>query len=144
MLNTGLLAPAAILVAWSTMMVFWVAIARLPAMKKMGIDITGKTGGRGSDVDPDVPPIVAWKSHNYSHLMEQPTLYYAIVAILTLADAVTAATIFMAWAYTGLRIAHSLWQVLINQVLVRFILFMAATFCLVGLTISALIKTLTY
>lgn len=141
-MNTALLAPTSVLIIWSIIMLFWLAGARLPATANMGIDITRKIGGRGQDVDPVVPPKVAWKSHNYSHLMEQPTLFYAVVAILTLAGAVTPVTIGLTWGYVTLRILHSLWQVLINTVLIRFMLFIASTLCLLGLAIISLVATL--
>lgn len=141
-MSTALLAPASILVIWSLIMLFWLAAARLPATAKMGVDITKKTGGRGQDIDPVVPPQIAWKSHNYSHLMEQPTLFYATVVILTLAHAVSPTVIGLTWAYVILRIAHSLWQALINKVLVRFILFIASTLCLLAMAVIALLATL--
>ena len=38
-MSTAILAPAALLVIWSIIMLFWMAGTRLPAAKKMGIDI---------------------------------------------------------------------------------------------------------
>ncbi|WP_438725626.1 MAPEG family protein [Parasphingorhabdus sp. DH2-15] len=142
MLDTSLLTPAVILVIWSIIILFWMAATRLPAAARMGRDITASVGGRGEDIDPIVPPNVAWKSHNYKHLMEQPTLYYAVIAILTLAEGVSTISVSLAWAYVVLRIIHSLWQVQINTIRVRFILFLLSTFCLIGLAILALIATI--
>ena len=73
-MDNSILAPAAVLVVWSLIMLLWLAGTRLPAMSKAGIDLSKAVGGRGADIDPNVPPSVAWKSHNYSHLMEQPTI----------------------------------------------------------------------
>jgi hypothetical protein len=51
-MNTSILAPAAVLVAWSLMMLFWLAGTRFPAMMKSGVDLkNGPPGGRGQEVD---------------------------------------------------------------------------------------------
>lgn len=139
---TDLLLPAVILILWSLVMLFWLAATRLPAASKMGVDIAASVGGRGSDLDPQLPASVAWKSHNYAHLMEQPTLFYATVVILAVLGADTSLNVALAWGYTGLRIVHSLWQALINKVSVRFGLFLLSTLCLLGLGINALLLLL--
>lgn len=47
-MQAQMLAPAAILVAWSLIMLFWTAGTRFPAMAKSGGDLkTAKPGGRG-------------------------------------------------------------------------------------------------
>ena len=89
-----------------------------------------------------LPPSVNWKSHNYSHLMEQPTLFYATIVILALAGAGEGLNVQLAWAYTGLRIAHSLWQALINTIPVRFTLFLLSSLCLTVLAVNAVQVTL--
>ncbi|MEH6756729.1 MAG: MAPEG family protein [Parasphingorhabdus sp.] len=140
-MDNAILAPAALLVIWSLIMLFWMAGTRLPAAKKLGIDITAKPGGRGPDIDPNLPDKVAWKSHNYTHLMEQPTLFYATVIILALAGSGTGLNLWLAWAYVLLRIAHSIWQSTINLVNVRFMLFLASTLCLLVMAINAFFST---
>lgn len=141
-MNTSILAPAAVLVLWTLVILVWLATARLPAISKMGIDLGKTVGGRGSDLDPNLPPPVAWKSHNYTHLMEQPTIFYATIMILAIADAATPFLVAIAWGYTGIRIVHSIWQVTVNKVSIRFMLFMLATLCLAILAISAVLATI--
>ena len=141
-MDTSILAPAAVLVVWSILMLIWMAATRLPAMSKIGIDISKAVGGRGADIDPNVPPSVAWKSHNYAHLMEQPTIFYATVIILAIAGAVTPLLVSLAWGYTIIRILHSLWQATVNKVSIRFVLFLLSTICLTVLAVHALIATI--
>lgn len=82
------LAPAAVLVTWSLIVLIWMSRARFAAMAASGIDVSkARPGGRGQDLERVLPPHVMWKSHNYTHLMEQPTLFYAVVMILALAGA---------------------------------------------------------
>jgi hypothetical protein len=142
-MDTQILAPAAVLVLWSLIMLVWMAGTRLPAAKKAGIDIgAGPPGGRGQDLDPNLPPSVAWKSHNYAHLMEQPTIFYATVIILALTGAGAGLNVMLAWGYVGLRIVHSIWQVTVNRVPVRFVLFALSSLCLLALAINAVRATL--
>lgn len=142
-MDTTILAPAAVLVLWSLIMLIWLVVTRLPAMAKAGMDLSSSVpGGRGQDIDPMVPPSVAWKSHNYTHLMEQPTLFYAVVGILTLAGASGGLNTLLAWGYVGLRIAHSLWQATINTIPVRVTLFLLSSALLIALSVHAVIATL--
>ena len=140
-MNAPILAPAAILILWSLIMLIWLASTLLPALSKAGLDLSG-AGGRGQDIDPQLPPSVAWKSHNYAHLMEQPTLFYAVVVLLTLVGQGDGLNAQLAWAYVGIRIAHSLWQALVNTVPIRFGLFILSTISLFALSINLVIATL--
>lgn len=140
-MNAPILAPAAILILWSLIMLIWLGATRLPALSKAGLDLSG-AGGRGQDIDPQLPPSVAWKSHNYAHLMEQPTLFYAVVVLLTLVGQGDGLNAQLAWAYVGIRIAHSLWQALVNTVPIRFGLFILSTISLFALSINLVIATL--
>ncbi len=143
-MDKAILAPAAILVAWSLVMLMWVAMTRFPAIAKTGMDIkSAPPGGRGADLETVLPPNINWKSHNYTHLMEQPTIFYAVIFILFLTEATTPLMISFAWGYTILRIAHSLWQATVNTIMpVRFGLFLLSTICLVVLSVNAVIATI--
>jgi hypothetical protein len=143
-MNSPILAPAAVLVLWSLIMLFWMAGTRFPAIAKSGMDVSKfPAGGRGQDLDAVLPPSVNWKAHNYAHLMEQPTIFYATVAILALSGAGTGFNLQLAWGYTGLRIAHSIWQATINKVMpVRFGLFVLSTICLLIMAVNAVRITL--
>ena len=141
-MQAQMLSPAAVLVAWSIVMLLWMAFTRFPAMKKAQVGFgNSKPGGRGQDLEGVVPDKVQWKSHNYAHLMEQPTLFYAVVVILAILGA-SSVDILLAWIYVGLRIVHSIWQATVNVVAVRFLLFVASTIVLAALAVHALIATL--
>ena len=130
-----LLAPVVALVAWSIVMFFWLAIARAPQLKGRKIP----EGVRGADLERENPGRSNWPAHNYQHLMEQPTVFYAIVFALVLMGFDAAINVYLAWGYVGFRILHSLWQATVNIVPVRFVLFLVSTLCLAALTIHAAI-----
>ncbi|WP_338465987.1 MAPEG family protein [Novosphingobium sp. ZN18A2] len=141
-MQAQMLAPAAVLVLWSLVMLFWTAGTRFPAMAKSGIDLKqAKPGGRGQDLEGVVPDKVQWKSHNYSHLMEQPTIFYPTVVIIAIMGA-GAIDVALAWAYVFIRIVHSIWQATVNVVSVRFMLFILSTSCLLALAVRAVLATL--
>ena len=139
----SLLAPGAVLALWTLIMLGWAAVTRFQAFGKVGLDLkTAPPGGRGVDLEGVLPPLTNWKSHNYTHLLEQPTLFYAVLVFLHLSGGSTDLTRGLAWAYVVLRIIHSLYQATVNRVPVRFAIFALATFCLVALAVLAVIATL--
>jgi hypothetical protein len=132
-LNSSILAPLSALVLWSFVMWAWLYATRIPAM------IIGRVV-----YDPNRPaeefharlrPSVRWKADNYNHLMEQPTLFYAVVLALAVMGAGAGLNTTLAWIYVGLRVVHSLVQALVNVVIWRFSIFMAASVVLLILAI---------
>jgi hypothetical protein len=130
-----LLGPIVALVAWSIVMLFWTAIARTAQLRGKEIP----PGARGADLEREQPGRVNWPGHNYQHLMEQPTIFYAIVLTLVLMGFDPPINVYLAWGYVGLRIVHSLFQATVNIVPVRFLIFLLSTLCLIALTIHAAI-----
>ncbi len=137
-----ILLPAAVLVVWSLVMLLWLAATRLPALSKAGVSLGSAVGSRGADLEGVIPDVVNWKSHNYTHLMEQPTIFYAAVFILVLAGADGGINPALAWAYTILRILHSIVQATWNRVAVRFSLFLIASAALFAMTVNAVRATM--
>ncbi|MCR2832971.1 MAPEG family protein [Parerythrobacter lacustris] len=140
-MQAQILAPAAVLVLWSLIMLMWVAATRLPAISKSGGIKNAKPGGRGVDLEGVLPDKINWKAHNYAHLMEQPTIFYPTVVILALMGA-GQIDVVLAWAYVALRIVHSVYQATVNVVGVRFLIFMISTLCLLVLAVRAVMATL--
>ena len=141
--NAPILAPAAVLVAWSLVMLLWVTVTRFGAFNAAGVKLPEVPAGtRYQDAESNLPDKVNWKSHNFTHLMEQPTLFYGVVGILALAGAGSGINVTLAWGYVGIRVVHSFWQSLVNTLPVRVSLFALSTIFLVGLAINALRATL--
>jgi hypothetical protein len=137
--HSPLLGPIVALVAWSLVMYIWMYAARITAMKRAGISLKGRRGTRGGALDGVIPDEANWKAHNYAHLMEQPTIFYAIVIALILMGFDHPINVDLAWAYVGLRVVHSLIQATVNIVAYRFLVFTLSTLCLIGLTTHAAI-----
>ncbi|MFM9865556.1 MAG: MAPEG family protein, partial [Micropepsaceae bacterium] len=140
-----ILAPAAILVLWSMVVLVWVTVTRFTAISRLSKDqlrTLSKPGTRGPDLERVLPDSVNWKSHNYTHLMEQPTVFYAAVVILALTGAGDGINTALAWTYTALRVLHSIWQGTVNKLPVRMALFTASSLVLIALAINATRATL--
>lgn len=141
-MQAQILAPAALLVVWTLIMLFWIIPARFGAIAKLQDKsaLAAKQGVRGNDLEGVIPDKANWPAHNHTHLHEQPTLFYATVLILALMGP-GAVDVALAWTYFGLRVVHSLWQVLVNTVPVRFALFLLSTLALIGLAVRAVMAT---
>lgn len=137
--ESEILLPVAALVAWSLLMMAWMVAARLPAMRAKGISLRTAVGGRPGVLDGVIDDKAQWKAHNYIHLMEQPTLFYAIALTLALIGEGDGLNAQLAWAYVALRVAHSLIQATVNIIRYRFVLFALSSLVLVALTVHALI-----
>jgi hypothetical protein len=138
-----ILAPVVALVAWTLVMLIWLAIARRRAFAQMGISWgTIPRGSRGANLDGKAPDSAQWPSHNYNHLMEQPTIFYAIALTLAMMGMGGGINYWLAWGYVGLRVVHSIVQSTINIVAIRFTIFFLASLCLVALTLHAGLRIL--
>jgi hypothetical protein len=138
-----MLAPAAVLVVWTLIVLLWIIPARFGAVAKITDKsvLPNKAGVRGNDLEGVLPDKANWPAHNYTHLVEQPTLFYVTVVILALTGP-AALDVTLAWAYVALRIVHSLWQNLVNTIPLRFLLFITSTIALIVLAIRAVMATL--
>jgi hypothetical protein len=137
-----ILAPVVALVAWSLVMQVWMYAVRFREMRRAGISLQGRRGTRGNALEGAIPDEANWKAHNYAHLMEQPTIFYAIALTLAFMNFGGGINYWLAWGYVGLRIVHSLIQATVNVVTWRFLVFTLSSLCLVGLTTHAGLRIL--
>jgi hypothetical protein len=66
---------------------------------------------------------------NFRNLFEVPVLFYAVVPLLLIADAVSGAAVALGWAFVVLRVVHSVIHVTYNRVVHRFLAYAASTLC---------------
>ena len=117
--HPNLLAPILALIVWSLIVLLWLYATRIPAMSKAGI----KPGAAAEGAMNTLPAGVRAVADNYNHLMEQPTLFYALAVYDYLAAHQSPLTIALAWTYVGLRVLHSLVQNMGNVIIIRFAIF---------------------
>jgi hypothetical protein len=134
-MRSPILAPLMALVLWSFVMWAWLYATRIPAIVKNKIVLDPQRPSE--EFHAQLPAPVRWKADNYNHLMEQPTLFYAVGLTLAVVGEGPGLNAILAWLYVGLRIVHSLVQAIINVVMIRFAIFMAASLVLLVMTVRA-------
>ena len=130
-----MLRPVIALVLWSLVMWAWLYATRIPASMRARIKLHPKM--TKDEFNSQLPASVRWKADNYNHLMEQPTLFYATALTLAVLGSASTLDLALAWIYVALRVAHSIVQVTVNIILLRFAVFSAATLVLVALALRA-------
>ena len=134
---TTMVAPVLALVTWSLIIWAWMYVKRIPAMQKAGIAPQDAAMPGSLNV---LPAPARQAADNYNHLMEQPTIFYAAALAIQVAGHADGMAVHFAWVYVGLRALHSLVQVSINLVALRFLLFAASTGVLAAMVVRELIR----
>jgi hypothetical protein len=124
----SLLTPVLALVTLTLLVWIWMYATRIPAMQKAGIppDVAKHPGTWESGV----PSSARQVADNYNHLLEQPTIFYALVFYIVLAGHSDQTHLYLAWAYVGLRVIHTAIQCTVNIVPLRFLVFSLSTMAL--------------
>ncbi|MFZ0266813.1 MAPEG family protein [Caulobacter sp.] len=131
-----LIAPVMALVAWSLLIWLWMYVRRIPAMSKAGIKPQDAAFPGSLNI---LPAGVRQAADNYNHLMEQPTIFYAAALAIQVAGHGDALAVNLAWAFVGLRVLHSLIQVSVNIVPLRFLAFALSTIALAWMVVRELV-----
>lgn len=135
--STAMIEPVVALIAWSMLMLVWMYATRLPAIfaANMKMDPNAPRGEQMAQL----PARVRWKADNFMHLMEQPTVFYALAFALILLGQGEGINVTLAWCYVALRVIHSLVQVTVNKIELRFALFILSNIPLFALTVNAVL-----
>lgn len=141
MIQADILKPMAVLAMWTMIMWAWMYAVRIPAINKLPkpTDAGADQGWTGAMLENILPREVQWKAHNYNHLHEAPTVFYAVALALAMIGAGDGMSAKIAWVYVALRIVHSIFQATVNKVAPRFILFALSSLCLIALCLHLLL-----
>ncbi len=119
-----MITPVLALVIWTLIVWCWMYALRIPAMQKAKInpDDAIHPGSLSS-----LPSDVRVAADNYNHLHEQPTIFYALAIYSYLVGVGDALNMWLAWGYVVARVVHSLIQIVLKKVLLRFMVFAAGS-----------------
>jgi hypothetical protein len=131
----AIVAPVVALASWTHVVWAWMYATRIPAIRRARL-VLDPTAPRGEQMA-SLPAEVRWKADNYNHLMEQPTVFYAVALALAVLGAGGGQNAMLAWIYVGFRVVHSLVQATWNKIEVRFSLFVFSSLVLITLTVNA-------
>lgn len=123
----NVLTPVLALIVWSLIMWIWMYATRIPAIQKAGL---APDDAKEPDAINVLPLSVRQVAYNYNHLMEQPTIFYALVIYTYLAGGQNEINAALAWVYVAFRVVHSLVQATSNKIMVRFSLHVLGTLAL--------------
>jgi hypothetical protein len=132
----SILSPVLALITWTLLIWLLMYVRRIPAMQKAGISPQDAQHPGALNA---LPARARAAADNYNHLLEQPTIFYALCFYTHLAGNVGTVMIWLAWGYVGLRVLHSLVQTTVNTVVIRFTLFCLSSLCLVGMVVMNII-----
>ncbi len=136
---TSMLTPVLALVVWSLIVWVWMYATRIPAMQAAKIDPEAARAAGALNV---LPLKVRQVADNYNHLMEQPTIFYALVFYVVLAGHTDQLGIYLAWGYVALRVVHSLIQCTANVVMARFAVFALSTLLLMVMAVREVVAAI--
>ena len=136
-----ILKPLAVLAGWTMIMWIWMYATRIPAINKLPkpTEAGADQGWTSAMLEGLLPREIQWKAHNYNHLHEAPTVFYAVALALAFIGQGNGLNATIAWVYVGLRIAHSIFQATVNKVMPRFALFALSSLCLIALTLHLIL-----
>ncbi len=137
MIGMSILQPVITLAVWTFVMWVWMYATRIPALGAAKVDLDALVRDPATSLDDVLPPQVQWKAHNYNHLHESPTVFYAVAIVLAIIGAGDGLNAQLAWTYVSLRVVHSVVQATINKVPVRFVLFALSSLVLMALVARA-------
>ena len=137
MIGLDILLPVVALAGWTMVMWAWMYATRLPAMSARKLDPNALADDPDVTLDRVLPARVQWKAHNYNHLHEAPTVFYAVAIVLAIVGEGDGVNAWLGWAYVAARVIHSLVQATVNRVALRFAIFVVSSLILAALIVRA-------
>ena len=96
--------------------------------------------------DPGIRPVWTGKagqvSNAYHNLLEQPVLFYAVVAFAMLIDSADWKMQALAWVYVACRMVQAAVHVTYNKIPHRFLAFLAGTVVLIAMWVNLALHVL--
>ena len=138
-LTGSVLGAVLALIIWSLIVWVWMYATRIPAMQKAGINPDDARHPGSLD---SLPASARQVADNYTHLMEQPTIFYALAFYTAAVGHDSGLAVTLAWIYVALRVLHSLVQNTVNRVTLRFLVFSISTIVLIVWAVRELMAVL--
>ncbi len=99
------------------LMALWMSVVRMRAMRMSGVNL--QDAAHTASLTARLPSAATRVADNYKHLLETPTLFYAVTLAIVIAGMASPLYAGCAWAFLACRVLHSLVQATFNLVSVR-------------------------
>ena len=119
------------MLAWSGLIVAILLMTRIPTVARQWGNL--QFAKHSDELRPKLPEKFRYITDNYNHIFEQPTLFYAVLIYIQLADSASQINVSLAWAYVSLRVIHSAIQLTSNNVSWRAASFATSSLILIGM-----------
>ena len=133
MTQTALLTPIFTLILWTF------AITAIMAYGRVRFTKDPQDAAHTRDLKGMMPAWVERTADNYNHLFEQPVAFYVVTLSIALMNNIEPLMVQLAWGFVFVRIIHSLVQLTINIVLLRFAIFAIGWLIIAYMALSQLI-----
>ena len=133
MTQTALLTPVFTLILWTF------AITAIMAYGRVRFTKDPQDAAHTRDLKGMMPAWVERTADNYNHLFEQPVAFYVVTLSIALMNNIEPLMVQLAWGFVYVRIIHSLVQLTINIVLLRFAIFAIGWLIIAYMALSQLI-----
>tara|TARA_A100001035_G_scaffold50675_3_gene36891 strand:+ start:22754 stop:23155 length:402 start_codon:yes stop_codon:yes gene_type:complete len=133
MTQTALLTPVFTLLLWTF------AITAIMAYGRVRFTKDPQDAAHTRDLKGMMPAWVERTADNYNHLFEQPVAFYVVTLSIALMNNIEPLMVQLAWGFVFVRIIHSLVQLTINIVLLRFAIFAIGWLIIAYMALSQLI-----
>ena len=127
----SILEPMLAMLAWSGLIVAILLMSRIPSVAKQWGNL--QFAKHSDELRPKLPEKFRYITDNYNHILEQPTLFYAVLIYIQLADTASQTNVSLAWTYVSLRVIHSAIQLTSNNVSWRAVSFATSSLILIGM-----------
>ena len=133
MTQTALLTPVFTLILWTF------AITAIMAYGRVRFTKDPQDAAHTRDLKGMMPAWVERTADNYNHLFEQPVAFYVVTLSIALMNNIEPLMVQLASGFVFVRIIHSLVQLTINIVLLRFAIFAIGWLIIAYMALSQLI-----
>ena len=133
MTQTALLTPVFTLLLWTF------AITAIMAYGRVRFTKDPQDAAHTRDLKGMMPAWVERTADNYNHLFEPPVAFYVVTLSIALMNNIEPLMVQLAWGFVFVRIIHSLVQLTINIVLLRFAIFAIGWLIIAYMALSQLI-----
>jgi hypothetical protein len=132
-MRIDILWPTFALVAWIWIVWFWMYVARFAHMRRN--PPTAESFASGTNAMRYFEP-VEMPANNFRNLFEMPVLFLALVPLLLITHHGNHIQVALAWGFVALRVVHSLVQIVVRRVPLRFLVYLASCAVLAAMWIG--------
>lgn len=121
--------PVTLLALWTWLVLMMTGFKRIGAVMAGRIKAGSFKMGDGADVPLDIAVL----NRNLMNLLEMPVLFYVVCVAFYVTKQISSGVVALAWAFLGLRVAHSVIHIYFRKIIPRVLSFFASNLVLLAL-----------